>query len=104
MKPEEKVKAIIKQHLTSLPRCYWFMPASNGFGRAGVPDFVGHINGKFFAIEAKAEGGRVTALQTREIDKINATGGYAIVVKGIEQAKQLNLTLLGIPCAKTQKY
>jgi hypothetical protein len=92
VKPEEKVKAIIKQYLNSLPLCYWFMPPSNGFGRAGIPDFVGTINGKFFAIEAKAEGGQVTALQARELDRINSMGGYAIVVKGIEQAKQLNLT------------
>jgi hypothetical protein len=38
------------------------------------------LNGVFFAIECKANGGKPTLLQLREIDRINAVGGFAIVV------------------------
>lgn len=85
--PEGKVKAIIRERLDGISNCYYFMPPSNGFGRAGVPDFVGHVDGKFFAIEAKAEGGKATALQLREIAKIIAAGGQAFVVSGETEAR-----------------
>lgn len=91
--PEGRVKAIIRKHLISIEGLYYFMPPANGFGRAGVPDFVGCLpNGRFFAIEAKADKGRTTALQDRELSKIAKAGGIALVVRGEEQARQLDLT------------
>jgi hypothetical protein len=79
MTPEGKVKAKAKRILDALG-AYYFMPATGGFGRNGVPDIVGCLNGVFFAIECKANGGRPTALQLREINRINAAKGLAIVV------------------------
>jgi hypothetical protein len=79
MTPEGKVKAKAKKLLDSVG-AYYFMPATGGYGRSGVPDIVGCLNGVFFAVECKANGGRPTALQLREIDRINAVGGFAIVV------------------------
>lgn len=79
MTPEGKVKARVKQILESIC-AYYFMPATGGYGRSGVPDIVGCFNGKFFAIECKADGNKPTALQSREIDRINVAGGYAFVV------------------------
>ena len=79
MTPESKVKDKAKKILESLG-AYYFMPATGGYGRSGIPDIVGCLNGIFFAIECKANGGRPTALQLREIDRINVAGGFAIVV------------------------
>lgn len=79
MTPESKVKEKAKRILDSIG-AYYFMPATGGYGRSGVPDIVGCFNGVFFAIECKANGGRPTALQLREIDRINVAGGFAIVV------------------------
>ena len=79
MTPEGKIKKQIKQKLEEL-ECYYFMPPANGYGRAGIPDFVGCLNGAFFAIEAKAGKGKTTALQDRELEKIRASGGFALVV------------------------
>ncbi|NBS68950.1 hypothetical protein EBT31_08545 [bacterium] len=56
------------------------MPATGGYGRSGVPDIVGCFNGVFFALECKANGNKPTALQAREIDRINVAGGFAMVV------------------------
>lgn len=79
MTPEGKVKEKAKRILDSIG-AYHFMPATGGYGRSGVPDIVGCLNGVFFAIECKANGGRPTALQLREIDRIGAAGGFAVVV------------------------
>ena len=79
MTPEGKVKERIKQILKEL-NVWFFMPPANGYGRAGIPDFVGCLRGRFIAIEAKAGKGKTTALQDREIERINSSGGYAVVV------------------------
>lgn len=77
--PEGKVKAKCVEVLKSL-RCWYFFPAQNGYGRAGIPDIVGCIKGRFFAIECKAGKGTTTALQDREIVAIQDAGGFAMVV------------------------
>ncbi len=77
--PEGKVKAQVKKVLEKLG-AYYFMPATGGYGKSGVPDFVGCIEGKFFAIECKAGKGKLTELQEREIQKIKNEGGAAFVV------------------------
>ena len=91
MTPEAKVKAKIKKTLEELG-CYYFMPPANGYGRAGIPDFVGCLKGQFIAIEAKAGKGKTTALQDREIAKIKASGGFALVVNE-ENLDSLKTTL-----------
>ena len=77
--PEGKVKAIAKKHLDAVG-AYYFMPATGGFGRSGVPDIVGCHKGLFFAIECKAGKGIPTALQEREMKNIKKAGGEAWVV------------------------
>jgi Holliday junction resolvase len=76
--PEKKVKdkivAILKDE-----GVYYFFPATHGYGRSGVPDIICCVNGKFLAIECKAGGGKLTALQVREIEHIRRCGGVAVV-------------------------
>jgi hypothetical protein len=77
--PESKVKAEVKKVLDSLG-AYHFMPATHGYGRSGVPDICGCLNGRFFGIECKAGKGKTTALQDRELKRISTAGGIALVV------------------------
>ena len=77
--PEGKVKKRVKEILDK-KGAYYFMPATGGFGRSGVPDIVGCFNGVFFAIECKAGKGIPTALQEREMKNIRKAGGQAWVV------------------------
>ena len=77
--PEGKVKASVKK-LLDQHKVYYFMPATGGYGRSGVPDFVGCARGKFFAVETKAGKGTPTALQLREMERIKAAGGLAFVI------------------------
>ena len=77
--PEKKVKDKVKKVLEDL-QCYYFFPATHGYGRSGVPDIIGCYKGFFFAIECKAGKGTTTALQQREIRRIEEAGGSAIVI------------------------
>lgn len=77
--PEGKVKAKVRRMLDAAS-VYYFMPATGGYGRSGVPDIVGCCDGRFFAIECKAGKGVTTALQDNELRKIKEAGGIALVI------------------------
>jgi Holliday junction resolvase len=89
MTPEAKVKAsvvkLLKKH-----EVYHFFPATHGFGRSGVPDIICCYNSLFMGIECKAGKGKTTALQDRELQRINDNGGVTFVVneETIEELKQ----------------
>ena len=79
MTPEGVIKNRLVLFLRSLqPVPYYFFPQTGGYGRSGVPDVVGSWNGRFFAIECKAEGkGKNT-----EMFLIKQSGGIAFVYDG----------------------
>ena len=79
MTPEAKVKAAVKKILTERG-AYYFMPATGGYGRSGVPDIVGCYKGMFFGIECKAGDNTPTALQLRELDRIQMHEGYIAII------------------------
>lgn len=84
--PEGKVKLSVKKFLAA--RAAWFcMPATGGFGKSGVPDFLVCYCGQFIGIETKAPGARrnTTTMQDREIHGIHAAGGRAVVVDDVSQ-------------------
>ena len=78
--PESKVKASIKKILLR-HHIYYVMPIGSGYGNAGVPDFVCNVNGKFLAIEAKAGRGQLTALQIKNLERINTSGGVGLTIR-----------------------
>jgi Holliday junction resolvase len=77
--PEGKVKVAVVKLLNKY-NAYYFFPPANGYGRAGIPDIVCCVKGKFVAIECKAGTNTTTALQDREINKIRTAEGHAMVV------------------------
>tara|TARA_R100001530_G_scaffold100248_3_gene69669 strand:- start:246 stop:527 length:282 start_codon:yes stop_codon:yes gene_type:complete len=79
MTPEKKVKQKVAKLLKEVG-AYYFFPATGGYGRSGVPDIVGCVDGKFFGIECKAGKNTTTALQELELKKIEESGGVAMVV------------------------
>lgn len=79
MTPEAKVKAKVKKVLVELG-AYYTMPMGTGFASSGVPDFIICIAGLFYGIECKANGGKPTALQLKNLDDIRKAGGVALVV------------------------
>ena len=79
MTPEAKVKKKVKEILDQMG-VYHFSPMQNGMGRAGIPDIIGCLEGHFIGIECKAGKGTTTALQERELTRIQNAGGLALVV------------------------
>jgi Holliday junction resolvase len=94
MTPEGKVKAEIKKVLAEYG-CWYFMPSMNGYGRAGIPDFIGCYNGVFFAIEAKSANGKLTPNQEREIAAIQQAHGVVVVAYSAEDVRRM-LNAIGI--------
>lgn len=77
--PESKVKKQVVDILKSYG-AYFFYPVTGGYGRSGVPDIVCCWKGKFIGIECKANGGKPTALQMKNLIEIVNQGGTAILV------------------------
>lgn len=75
MKSEKDVKAAVKKILQAETGVWWYMPAANGFGTPGIPDFVGCAHGHMFAIETKFGPGKRTAWQEKQAEAIVAAGG-----------------------------
>jgi Holliday junction resolvase len=79
MTPEAKVKTSVVKLLKKY-EVYYFFPATHGFGRSGVPDIICCMNGLLVAIECKAGKGKTTALQDRELKRINDNRGVTFVI------------------------
>jgi hypothetical protein len=77
--PESRVKkqvvALLKKH-----GAYFFYPVTGGYGRSGVPDIVACWRGRFIGIECKANGGRPTALQMKNLQDITQNDGISLIV------------------------
>lgn len=80
MKPEEKVKAQVKEKLNMLG-AYYAMPIGTKFGTSGVPDFLVSHKGKFIGLETKGGNNKwPSRLQVDQLRQIEASGGKAMVV------------------------
>lgn len=90
---ENKVKKFLKEN-----NC-WYVKYWGGshFTRAGIPDILACVNGRFVAIELKGSSGKPTELQKYNIKKINESNGVGIILypKDFERFKRLILDLLG---------
>ncbi len=75
-KVKDKVVALLKQY-----DAYFFSPPSNGYGRAGVPDIIACLHGRYIAIECKAGSNKPTLLQIRELDRTAKAGGVALIIR-----------------------
>ena len=88
MKENDIVKAILK-YLKTVPHCFAWKEHGGMYGTAGIPDIIACVKGKFYAFEVKTEIGKTTALQEATIRKIINCGGYACVVRSVDEAKAI---------------
>lgn len=79
MTPEKKVKDKVKAILKEVG-AYYFMPATGGYGKSGVPDIVACFKGKFIGIECKAGDNKPTPLQKKALRDIELAGGISMWV------------------------
>jgi len=90
MQPEARIAAAIISSLRALgPRCWCFKVHGGPMQAAGIPDIVGVLGGRFFAIEVKVPGNRATRLQSLTLSRIEAAGGIAGVATSVDEALAL---------------
>lgn len=68
----------------------WYVKIwGGGFQRAGIPDILANVNGKFVAIEVKGKGGKPSVLQEINVEEINLSNGLAVITypKDFEKLK-----------------
>lgn len=89
MAQEKNFENKIKGYLKSI-NAYFIKTHGDRFSRIGTPDIIACINGKFVAIEVKAENGKPSELQKYHIQQINDAGGYGLMLypKDFEQFKK----------------
>lgn len=91
MKEKDFENKQVKPFLKELSKC-WFYKVHGGsvFQQSGIPDIIGVVNGRFIALELKAEEGKPSELQKRAVRLINSAGGYGKIVypKDWEKTKE----------------
>ena len=86
---EKDITNKILKYLKTLDKCYCFKEHGGSYGSAGIPDIICCYRGRFVAFEVKTEKGRTTALQDMNIRKINEADGIAVVVRSVDDVKNV---------------
>lgn len=73
---ENRIKKFLKHEVCWCLK-YW---AGGGFTKSGIPDLLICCNGHFIGAELKASDGTPSALQIKELRKIQQAGGIGILV------------------------
>ena len=81
---EKDIVAAIMRRLKVEPMCFAWKEHGGMYGTAGLPDIVCCLCGRFFAFEVKTTTGQLTKLQEHTIERIQAAGGRAFVVRSVE--------------------
>ena len=88
--PEGKVKLYIKKFMkTHFPNAWQYCPMGGPFGKSGAPDFLYLIEGILIGIEAKADKGRLSAIQELTMKQMSAQGALCAVVYGKDDEKMM---------------
>ena len=100
-RPEQAIQRAVFEHLRArgAPGVFAFHPANGGYRKpveaailkglgvvAGVPDVIAIHNGRCFALELKAEGGRATDKQLETIAALREAGAFTCIAEGLDRA------------------
>lgn len=78
--PEKLFENKVKKFLSEQGCWYLKYWAGSQFTKSGIPDLLICCNGRFIAVEVKAENGVVAELQKWNIKNIQKAGGIAMVL------------------------
>lgn len=94
--PETRLQRKIREALTKrFPDLFMYKVHGGPYQRAGVPDLIACLDGKFIGLEVKVGNNQATALQAQTLEKIRQAGGTAGVVRSVEEAVELVEEALG---------
>lgn len=84
---EKTIERQIRNYLTQIGA--WHIKThGNMFSRAGTPDILACVNGRFVAIEVKRPGGVISELQKANIELIRKVGGVAFIAYSVEDVER----------------
>lgn len=95
MTPEGKVKVKVKNLLNAYG-CYHFWPVQTGMG-ARTLDCLGCHNGRFFAIETKAPGKKMTEQQASIAERMEYSRCKVFVISNPDDMSSLEAWLRATP-------
>jgi hypothetical protein len=116
MRPEQQIHRAVVQHLRErgVPGLVFLHPANGGARRPieaaifkslgvrpGAADLLLWHDGKSFALELKANGGRVTKGQHEFLSDMERAGAYTCLAEGLDRALK-TLEAWGLLRGKTQ--
>lgn len=79
----------IKEYLKTVKDCFYWKEHGGIYGTAGIPDIIVCYKGRFIAFECKVGTNKATVLQEITIRQILKAGGYALVVRSLDEVKQV---------------
>lgn len=86
---EKEVKQQVRRVVTMMGGCV-FMPPANGYGKAGVSDFIGVRNGVAIAIETKFGRNKATPAQMQFGEQWLANGGLFYLINEKNMVRELS--------------
>lgn len=86
---ESELITKIKNYLKTIDDCFYWKEHGGQYGTAGIPDMIVCYRGRFIAFECKVGSNQPTVLQAVTIRKIIEAGGYALVIRSVDEAKQV---------------
>ena len=88
MKESDLIRKI-SEYLKTVPNLFFWKEHGGMYGTAGIPDLIVCYKGRFIAFECKVGKNKPTALQAITIGQIVATGGYAVVVRTVDEVRKI---------------
>lgn len=88
MKESELIKRI-ENYLKTVPELFFWKEHGGMYGTAGIPDIIVCYKGRFIGLECKVGKNTATVLQGQTIKQILRAGGYALVVRSVEEVKEI---------------
>ena len=79
----------IRRYLGTLPECFFWKEHGGQYGTAGIPDLIVCYKGRFIGLECKVGKNKPTVLQEVTIRQILRAGGYALVVRTVDEVKEI---------------
>jgi hypothetical protein len=92
---EKELTKKIKNYLNTITDCFYWKEHGGPYGTAGIPDIIVCYRGRFIAFEVKTKNNQPTVLQKTTIRKILQAGGYALVVRSVEEVAQVINAFMG---------
>lgn len=84
---ETKIQKLVQAYIKSIGG-YCFKVHGEIFMRAGIPDIIACIKGRFVGIETKDKGNTASELQLAHIRQIKKAGGIGFVAYSVENVKE----------------